>query len=206
MTPMRRFLLFTITAVLLLQSCKKEKDEQPQQEEDFSRAIQNIVPDSVIARLKAAGLEINAGLKPPTINGIYWARPMTTLYDNSGTAGQSVSDYRYRFYEQNNTDLTIKLDYRGLTTNDAATGAGAYLSGTDNKFTAFLELSGTASGISYKVLSVFSGEATTGGLRNFKHAVYLKEKASDPANRLAPVGTLRIFKDGNDLAETTAVF
>lgn len=202
MKILSKLMLLACALVLLLQSCKKKKEETA----EYSQAIQNIVPDSLIARFQAAGIEINAGMNPPVINGIYLASPMNTLYDNSGTAGATISDYKYQFYDQNNGNLTVKLDYKAMNFSDMASGAGAYLSGANGKFTAFVESAGTSQGISYKVLSVFSGEATAQGLKGFKHAVYVKEKGSDPNNRLSPVGTLRIYKDGNSLAETTATY
>ncbi|MGV3657838.1 MAG: hypothetical protein ACO1NX_07780 [Chitinophagaceae bacterium] len=202
MKHVSKLILLSFAAVLLFQSCKKKKEDT----EEFSQAIQNIVPDSLIARFQAAGIEINAGMNPPVINGIYMANPVNTVYDNSGTAGATISDYKYKFYDQNNGNLTVKLDYKAMNYSDAASGAGAYLSGANGKFTAFVESAGQAQGISYKVLSIFSGEATAQGLKGFKHAVYVKEKGNDPNNYLSPVGTLRIFKDGNSLAETTGTY
>jgi hypothetical protein len=196
-------LVLCCSALLFFQACKKSKKED---DPGFSQQIQNIVPDSLIAKFRAAGIEINSGKTPPVINGIYLANPMNTVYDNSGTAGSTISDYKYKFYNQSNDNLTVQLDYKAMNYSDAATGAGAYLSGTDNKFTAFVQSQGTSNGISYTVLSIFSGEVSSQGLANFKHAVYVKDKSADPNNLLSPVGTLRIFKDGNNLAEATSTF
>jgi hypothetical protein len=198
-----RTLVVFSAALISFQACKKSKNETGS---PFSQQIQTIVPDSLIQKFRTAGIEINEGKTPPSINGIYLSNPMNTLYDNSGTAGNTISDYKYKFYEQDNQNLTIKLDYKAMNFSDFATGSGAYLSGANNKFTAFVESSGTSNGINYKVLSIYSGEMSAQGIANFKHAVYVKEKGNDPNNLLSPVGTLRIYKDGNNLAEVSSSY
>ena len=122
--------------------------------------------------------------------------------DNQYVVGYKITGYTYRFYDQQG--VKIKTDYENLDflSNDKAIGKGTIISGSENKFTAYMAFEGEDDSISasYKQLAVISGEITAQGIKNFKYAFYLLEK-NDPLNTLMPVGGTRIWFDSDNMSE-----
>lgn len=202
---MRNSLLPLALGVLLLalNGCKKKEDVPP-----LSAKIQRIVPASILDDLKAKGLVVNEGNQPPNIEGIYLASPYRLLSpfgpDDSWQKGRVVADYKYRFYDQRGDD--VKLDYKSGAGSDQASGVASFLAGSGDTFSLFGEQTGGSNGISYKEVSVVSGEITPTGIKNFQYAFVLTEKGPDPSDKLIAVGKSRIFEDGDALAAKTSAY
>ncbi len=202
---MRNSLLFLALGVLLLalNGCKKKEDVPP-----LSAKIQRIVPTTVLDDMKAKGLVVNEGNQPPDVNGIYQANPFRLLSPHGPTdnyaKGRVINDYKYRFYDQKGDDL--KLDFKNTGGGDQATGVASFLAGSGQKFSLFGEQSGVSDGISYKVVSVISGELTATGIKDFQYAFVLTEKGPDPNDKLIGVGKARVWEDGNALADKVGVY
>jgi len=200
-------LLFTI-----FQSCKKSTGSSTTNTTGFSDSINKIVSPEIIDSLKAWGMTINAGQQPPTINGIYFDSPNYCTYDNSSSqrAGTTFDDYKYKFYGQDNSNLTIKINFKdvGNPGTDSASGEGAFLAGNGNSFSAFIDTKGVESGINYDEISIFSGQVTTVGIANWQYAFYFKSKGDDPNNLLVNVGDCRIFDVGGTggVADKTSTY
>lgn len=200
------FITILLCMIMIISSCKKEPNSND--EAGFSQEIKNFVPQTVLDSLRKWGLKINAGKKPPVIEGIYNITPNICSFDNSGfnRAGNKFADYRLRFREQNNETLTISLDYKALNAADSAIGVGSFIAGNDNYFTVFVNASGVQEGISYKQIGFYSGRKTANGIEGLQHGFYFTEKGPDPDNKLVKPGTSRIFNDDDDLSEPNTFF
>lgn len=163
--------------------------------------IDNVVPPEIQARIEQH-MPIYNGGTPPNVMGTYLVNPTTMIH--SSIPGDMDVDYDFadmylRFYNQNTTDNTLDYDEK-QGTGSSATGKGVFISGSGKNFTVFFNTTGVTSGISTKEATVISGTITSGGISNYRYAFVMLEKGSDPKGLLVDVGTLRVFKDGNELA------
>lgn len=189
-------------SIALVSSCKKEtKTNQPK----FSPQILNIVPLSTIDSLKKWGMTIYEGTTPPKLEGVYLVNNAECIFDNSNAPrlGLWRSDYKYKFYNQDNSKLTISLDYKATMAADTAKGVGSFMSGNGNQFSVFLQTQGVANGINYKSTYVISGTKTDNGIVDWQDCFQLTQKDSDPTGILIKAGSTRIFKDQDKLSSIT---
>ena len=154
-------------------------------------------------------MTINEGSQPPNIDGIYQANPYQLLAPYSSedgwAKGKIITDYRFRFSGQSGDD--VKVEEKQVGTSNAGTGVASFLAGSGGKFTLFGEVAGTQSGISYKQLTVISGEVTATGIKDFQYAFVFTSKNGDAGNTtLIPINKARIWIDGNALAEKVATY
>lgn len=202
-------------AVLLLciicfaASCKKDskKDDLGS---NLPSGLSRILTSDILNKLKTDGTVINEGLTPPTISGIYLLSPTLCTYDNSSDdlAGQTIDDYHFEFSNQNNSALTISAQYKDISSGDdvGSDNSATFISGSGNLFTIYAQTTGTEDGISNTQLQIISGEISSGTVKNLQLSIYLKSKGSDPDGDLAPVGTTRIFKDGDGTSQSQTTF
>lgn len=203
-TTKKLFLLVLVVGSLAV-SCKKDDPNA-----GFSDEIKSIVPSEVIATIRKNGMKIYEGKTPPQIEGIYLFSENvlsgSTIEDDD--IGEVYADYRYQFYEQDATTLAVKTSFRGYRKNGTllseGIGKGSFISGKDNFFSIFSEENVTsANGATSTILTIYSGEYTPTGIKNFQYAFYMKDK-NDPNDDLIDVGATRVFKDGDGLSETQA--
>ena len=202
----KRYGVLIIAGLLALAAaCKKEHDND---DTGFSNDIKNFVPQHVIDSMRAWGMELHEGKNPPSINGIYNFQPNLCVFDNSNfnRQGTFFDNYRYRFRDQDNSQLTIALDYKALIVSDSASGVGSFISGNNNFFTAFVDAKGKLNGINYHQIGFYSGEITPTGVKNFQTGFYLLDKDPDPGNILVAVGSSRIFNDADAFSGTNPVY
>ncbi len=206
-TVVQRHLFATgglLAVVLLTGACKK--NETVDLSKGFSVKVQEIVPQKIMDDLRAKGLVINEGQQPATLEGIYVISPNTlkASTQTSDVAGTTYTTQRVRLYNQNSTDQSIKLDWKESVSG--GNGIGGYVAGNGNLFTVFTESNDTyGATTTYKTLRVYSGELTSAGIKNLQWAFYVKEK-NDPGNQVLPVGTTRVFSDGDNLADKATTF
>jgi hypothetical protein len=210
--PARPFEGGTFTALFLLlllllfgAGCQQKKDDPTT---GFSDQINTIAPKALIDTLRKNGLIVHEGRVPPQFEGRYlFSRSIlkSTNYP-SYPVGTVFADYSYRFHGQNNSDLTVKLDYESIGGQDKALGTGAFVAGHGNRFTAFVQVKGTSNGVAYEALDVYSGEVTATGIRSFQKGFILNKKGPDPDDKLVPVGTYRIFDDEDGLSPSHSGF
>lgn len=170
----------------------------------LSANILSIAPQSVIDDLRLRGMNINEGNTPPALSGFFESKPHVLLSPYGPGDGYAVgtefTSYRYRFYDQNVNAQTISLDKKSNDGTNTETGIGAFLAGNGNKFTLFAQTSGISDGITYRSLTVISGEITGTGIKDFQESFVFTEKGPDPTNKLIAVGQGRIIRDGDGLA------
>ncbi len=138
--------IILLHAIMIMQSCQKEKDDLST---GFTDDIKNVVPDSTIKMLRDLGMIIYEGKKPPIIEGKFHFAP--NLMDSSNVPnerhkkGHKFADYKYFLYQQNSSDLIIKMDSKALSIFSGDTsvigssiGEGGFLSGYGNEFSVFI--------------------------------------------------------------------
>jgi hypothetical protein len=163
------FSLMMILSVLTLglTSCKKEDDE-------LSKDIQNFVSDDVLEQIVDMGMVINKGIDPPDMEGEYLASPYelvgTTVADDY-SLGTIFADYYFRLYDQDNADLTIKLDY--YNGGEEGSGLGGFIAGNGKKFSVFIEVESEYSGYEATLLHVISGTMGDDGIEDFYFTNYM---------------------------------
>jgi hypothetical protein len=163
------FSLMMILSVLtlVLTSCKKEDDE-------LSKDIQNFVSDEVLEQIMDMGMVINKGIDPPDMEGEYLASPYeligTTVADD-WDLGTIFADYYFRLYDQDNEDLTIKLDY--YNGGEEGSGLGGFIAGNGKKFSVFIEVESEYSGYEATLLHVISGTMGDDGIEDFYFTNYM---------------------------------
>ena len=208
---LRNYLVLLAT-VLILFSCKKEEEEDLST--GFSDDIENFVPDSTIQALRDLGMAINEGKEPPMLEGTYLASPYVMVSSNvpneSYDIGERFVDYKHYLKNQNNETLTIEMDREGINYYSGAlisksTGNGAFISGYNDDFTAFIILEGerylSEGDTSYSLtLHVISGTIAQEGIQEFQSALLMLDDYGDEFDHYIPVNTGRVFHDEDSIA------
>jgi len=168
------------------------------------------VPDEVngflsidfIEMLEHKGLEVNRGLVPPNVEGIYYVDSWANF-----ETGTKYLNYTYRFDKQSE-DLTIEVESASDQSN--AIASAAFISGEGNNFSIYSEGNHTiddmGSKIYIKTADIYSGTITSDGIVNFKSGFIIIEKENDINNNFLAVGDLRIIHEIDDLAEKVSSF
>lgn len=163
--------------------------------------IEETVPPAILDAMKPY-ITIYSGNTPPDIEGTYLIEPMTTVYcQDEGNGGYEkgtvVSSKYIKFTNQNNDSHTIAYSAKSASGNDTAEGKGAFISGSANNFTVYLDTEGESYGIYNKTALVISGTKTDTGIKGLRYAFVMVEKGDDPDKKLMAQGVYRIFEDGS---------
>ena len=169
----------------------------------LTKEIRNIVSDENLEKFKVIGIEINGGNKPPNIEGKYFLSPLMCIKSSvSGDSwvGLQMVDAELTFSEQNNTKLTVLTYFDEYTETGGQTGkgTGSFITGSGNKFTVFVKMTGTLNGLPLETIDIYSGEISASGIKNC-HSAQMTTKGNIHTN--LPEGEVRLFKYGNGLAE-----
>ena len=198
-TKMKRtiYALCTVVcALFVMTSCSKSDDDK---RFDIPEEAKAIIPEKFLAEMAANGMTINEGMNPPDIQGIFDAGNLQLVYSNlekeQKTIGKLSSRYRFKFYDQQN--IKVKTSY--ISDDDTASGQGSIISGSGNKFTAYLRVNGSTSLATYKMAIVISGEISSEGGKDFKLGICMIEK-DDPKKNLMDIGTIRVWVDQDKFA------
>ena len=185
-----------LCALFVMTSCSKSDDYK---RFDIPEEAKAIISDKFLAEMEANGMTINEGMNPPDIQGIFDAGNLQMVYSNlekeQKTIGKLSSRYRFKFYDQQN--IKVKTSY--ISDDDTASGQGSIISGSGNKFTAYLRVNGSTSLATYKMAIVISGEISSEGGKDFKLGICMIEK-DDPTKDLMDIGTIRVWVDQDKFA------
>ena len=162
----------------LLVSCSKSDEGKRFDIPEEARAI---ISDKFLAEMEANGMTINEG---------------NNLEKEQNAIGRLSSRYRFKFYDQQN--IKVKTSYTS-DGSDVASGQGSIISGSGNKFTAYLRVNGSTSLATYKMAIVISGEISSEGGKDFKLGICMIEK-DDPKKNLMDIGTIRVWVDQDKFA------
>jgi hypothetical protein len=206
---MKRTALISITVTMMfsvvLTHCKKDKE--PEKGNVLSKEITNIVSDSTLQKISNLGMVINKGTTPPGFVNMYKASPFTlkcTNINGDYNLGTIFSDYKFRLYDQDNINLTIKLDY--VNGNESGSGLGGFISGNGSDFSIFIKVHGVSFNTSADMLQILSGTVTPEGISNFYFANYMLDDFGDPKGIWMEVGEGRVFFDADKLTPIVSSF
>jgi len=176
----------------------------------FSISVRNVISEVYIDSLTNWGMTIHGGLTPPTdLTGIYVFSPNILLHPfgpGDYAPGQLFADYKYKFYNQVNNSIDVALKDIGGS-SDTASGIAGYVSGTDNSFSIFGQVSGVSNSIPYTEVLIFTGIMTSTGVQNMQEGFIITGKTGDDNNTvLIPVGTGRVFYDGDYISGISSTF
>ena len=191
-----------LAASMLVVGCKKdENNDSKVQENGLTEEINNLVPESIINEITSLGMTINKGGNPPSIENIYLASPFILKASNrpSDPIGMTFSDYKVKFYDQNNDNLTIKSDY--VNGGESGSGIGSYIVGENNTFTTFSEVNSTYQGENAKLVHVVSGTLTADGVQNLYFANFMLDNNGNPNGIWIEDGEGRVIYDSDGMSE-----
>ncbi|MEI7830682.1 MAG: fibronectin type III domain-containing protein [Prolixibacteraceae bacterium] len=169
----------------------------------LSQDIKNIVPDNILAIISNLGMPMYTGKTPPAIENFYKLSPnalFNSNIPNDYAKGTTFYPVNFHFYNQNNTLLTIKLDYVEIGTNGGSgSGKEAFLSGSGNNFSAFMKVNYTQSGQTCDEIQIYSGTITSTGIKDLYYALFMVDDHGDPGNLWISNGQGRVFYDSDGL-------
>lgn len=178
--------------------------------DSFSTNIRNIISQEYIDSLRKWGVIIHPGQTPPgNLNGIYRFAPTTCSHRWSAAdhyyIGQVIDDYKYRFANQTADAITVSK--KNYSETDTASGIAGYISGSGNAFTIFGKISGVSNSTPYTEVMIVSGTMTPSGIADMQYGFIVTAKTGDLSNTaIIPVGTGRVFYDGDELSEYLTSF
>ena len=199
----RRVSFFIIVDSRNLTIMKKKNISGDQ--EGLTEDIHNLIPDGVLEAIKDIGMEINEGRNPPNIEGTYFVDTLSLVESTTGGDIATQWNKHVTFSGQNNTTLTINVDYTMQVDNGAgimsSKGLGSYIVGEGNKFTVVVDGTREEGGFTAKTVEIFSGEISDRGISNYHWAVMMIDNSGNPLNVWIANGTGYTKKDGDGFSE-----
>lgn len=191
-----------VCVLFAMVSCSKSDKNEPKRF-DIPSETETIISEEFIAKMANNGMVINEGINPPNIEGVFATGILKMIYtslEKDFPIGEEIKSYRFKFYDQVGT--RVKTDYvnEAFINEEQATGRGTIISGSGNKFTAYLDMNIIDSGIKTRDVSVLSGEITPNGIKDFQYGFLKIEKTGDFRNKLVPERTIRIWVSKDKLA------
>ena len=148
----------------------------------LSRDINEIVPDTLLDKIKDLGMPVNTGDNPPNIEGAYAIVPFvldSTNIPGDWPVGTEFAEYYLRFSEQSNADLSVSIDY--LNGPEVGNGIGSFIVGDGTNFSVFARVTTTVGADSAYVLFLFSGSKHSDGLHDMYVALFMLDDLGDPS-------------------------
>ena len=168
---------------------------------ELSKEIKNIVPDSTLTKITDLGMPVNKGKKPTNLESIYKVYPLTlkaSNIPNDYSTGYVFADYKFRLYDQDNENLTIKLDY--VSGSETGTGLGGFISGDGNDFSVFVNVHSVSQGQQADVLHIISGTITEDGIKDFYFSNFMLNDYGDPSDVWMENEQGRVFYDSDGIS------
>ena len=119
---------------LTFTACDEKEKEGKLDKNGLTADINDLVPQSVLDEMDDLGMPIFEGDAPPSLAGTYLASPFELKASNrpSDVVGYEFSDYYVTFYNQDNDDLSIDVDY--VNGPESGHGIGGVIVGEDYSF------------------------------------------------------------------------
>jgi len=165
----------------------------------LNQNIKNIVSDDLLKTISNLGMPIFNGKTPPNLVNFYKMSPI--ILKNTNVPGDSIgyrfNDANIHFYNQDNTNLTVKLDTKqGSSTSSSY---GAFISGSGNDFSAFIKvISLDSDGKQADVIEIYSGTMTSSGIKNLYLAAFMVNNYGN--TEYIPNGNGRVFYDSDGMS------
>ena len=203
------FFLILFFGVALTSCDDKDKDEE-KEEVVFDERIEKVLPEDIRVSVERY-MPLFLGVNPPNVEGTYYIDPYVSVYceDEAFEPGRVISSYYINFSNQNMSNNTIDMYKTSSDFMDKSDGKGVFISGSDDKFTAYFSTTGISSfsdyDVYYKTSVVISGKKTKNGIKDLYYAFVMLEKSDDPENNVMDEGYFRIFKDDDGLSEYSSI-
>lgn len=211
-----KFIVFILCiSALCLTQCE-ENLQTPATISEFPPVIFNIITQQQLESFRKAGMPLVEGNRARIIAnfggqtpiGINFLIEHQCVSDNVTAANV---DSAFSSYNENllvlqdiNDDAAVSASY--VSARDEGSGTGFASGDGNNNFSLFFKANGVTSGISYTAIWVvtgslkFSSPETISGLSNIHDAFLITQKGDDPLNKVADVGTIRVFRDPDSLS------
>ncbi len=170
-------------------------DEEPQ-------SLSDVVSEETLDELKDIGMEINDGLNPPNIEGLYDVDDLLLVYDSKVPPfyfdpGYIMKNYIYNFYDQEGDKIKVKYVVKD-NPNVYGGGDGAFITGSGQYFTIYLRIKSKLTGAYLSTLQIISGKVTEEGIENLKIALIIMGKEGADVHNIQmsdfpPIGTKRLI-------------
>ena len=201
------YLFWVFAIALFMNSCDSGDLSSLVNEEGLTQEIVNLVPDTILNEMESMGMPIYGGENPPNIENSYIASPFVLKASNreSDQIGHTYSDYYVKFYNQDNSKLSISMNY--LNGPETGTGMGSYIVGDDNKFSVFVEVNAEADdGSKAKMVHVISGEWASDGIKNLYFANFMLDNYGNTTGYWIENGDGRVIYDSDGFSPVTDSF
>jgi hypothetical protein len=179
--------------VLGLNACKKN-DKKPIPPSDYPKNLSEII-DNKTGQAKLREMLFYDSFKIDFLGSGTFITNHICKYDN--TIGTNISkmyaNYQYTLQSPN------QINYQSLNSNENSTFIDSVFVRTnrDNGYTIFFRAEGTTDGVSYKSLRILSGTRSSNTqsftLENTYDCFIMLETGPDPDDKVADVGTIRVF-------------
>jgi hypothetical protein len=163
-------------------------------------AVDSFLSPENLQALEAVGMPIHRGEVPPMIEGLYLAETLTVIHDAyPSVVGTVVIPLTVGFDGQHDDGSVDATQDDEVST---ATGSGAFLSGSDGCFSAYLDLRGYSEqdDCSYSMPQIVSACMGEDGLEDFVIG-YVMAATSGPCGVTVPRGYRRILEEADGTAE-----
>ena len=198
-----KLFIFMFVFGIFFSACEEEEndstDDQKVEENGFTEEINDFLPDSIITEMEELGMILNTGGSPSDVEGIYEVTPFVLDSSNisSDYSGMAFADLRFKLYDQNNEDLTIKVDY--VNGPEEGSGLGSFIVGEGNKFTVVSEVTTVAYSDTAVAAMLFSGELQDDGINEFYYANFMIE--NNESSYFIKNGQGRVIYDSDGFSE-----
>ncbi len=198
------FVLIIIAISMFSIGCEEENKDGKVEANGLTKKINDLVSEEILNNMKQLGMNINTGDTPPSIKGSYLVSPFILLKSNrpGDNAGKKFADYKVKFYNQDNENLEVAVDY--VNGPEKGNGIGAFIVGNNNKFTVFAEMTSRSGGATAKTVQVLSGEIADNGIKNFYYANFMLDNNGNPNDVWIENGEGRVIYDSDGFSPTTS--
>lgn len=196
-------LALIILAIGIFSSCEKEEVNSSRIDKNgLTREITDLVPQHILDEMDSLGMMINGGDNPPAVTGTFLATPFVLLASNrpSDYPGMPFQDLQIGFYNQDNNNLTVEVDYQNGP--EKGEGLGSFIVGDGSYFTVFVELNVTYnSADKARAVMVFSGKMTLDGIEDFHYANFMINNYGNPSGYFIEEGEGRVGHDTDGFSQ-----
>lgn len=196
------FLLILFSLMTFLVSCENEEMPSKIDENGLTKQITDLVPEYILEEMKALGMPINGGGNPPFLEETYYASPLILIDSNrpGDSPGYKFADYSVTFSDQDNENLTIKVDY--VNGPESGKGIGSFIVGEGRKFSVFVEVhSEYTGGATAKLAHVISGTLADNGIEDLHFANFMIDNHGNPQGVWIENGEGRVSYDRDGFSE-----
>lgn len=165
--------------------------------------INNLIPQAYIDELVRLGMPINGGVTPPNVNFIFNVTPFvlkSTNIPDDYSIGYQFWDKRIQFSQQDNSKLTLKVEFVSSGGVEVTTSIGSFIVGSGNNFTVFSKLSAVGSnGKDVITVQIFSGTVESNSVKNLYNGLLMVDNGGNTDK--IENGQARIIYDSDGTSE-----